>query len=182
MPKTSSNHKSDTGSPQCPDPLGRCSQRLIKRHETAPIATCDGGKVGPCGFRRGAPVARGPCRKQIRPEDEGSVPALREQISWSGLPGLGSKGSARQGMASAIMERSARHRAGSAAGGTAMTLRHAHCQPRADAISGIPTGARRRSFSPALRSAAAGGKRYNAQQNACRRLPPGGNQGCRRSR
>ena len=163
-------------------PPAAAPKGLVRRQEKAPIATCDGGKVGPYGFRQGAPVARSPCRKQIRPEDEGSAPALREQISWSGHPGLGSKGSARQGMASAIMERSARHRAGSAAGGTAMTLGHAHVQPRADAISGIPTGERRRSFSPALRSAAAGGKRYNAQQNACRRLPPGGNQGCRRSR
>ena len=72
-------------------PSGRCSQGLVRRNEAAPIATCDGGKVGPYGFRQGAPVARSPYRKQIRPEDEGSAPALREQISWSGHPGLGSK-------------------------------------------------------------------------------------------
>jgi len=64
LPKTSSNHKSDTGPPQCPDPSAATPKGFSRRRKADPIATCDGGKVGPCGFRQGAPVARSPCRKQ----------------------------------------------------------------------------------------------------------------------
>jgi hypothetical protein len=166
-----------------PGPLRRYSQRLsqggARRLQSQPAMVA---KMVPVDFVRALPwrgasdASNTAGRRRFRAGSSRANQLVRQ------APGLGSKGSARQGMASAIMERSARHRAGSAAGGTAMALRQADNQPRADAISGIPSGARRRSFSLPLRSAAAGGKRYNAQQNAYRRLPPGGNAGCRSSR
>lgn len=166
-----------------PGPLRRFSQRLSQggarrlQSQSAMVA-----KMVPVDFVRALPwrgafdASNTAGKRRIRAGSSRANQLVRQD------PGLGSKGSARQGMASVIMERSARHRAGSAAGGTAIALRQVHVQPRADAISGIPSGARRRNFSPSLRSAAAGGKRYNAQQDAYRCLPPGGNQGCRRTR
>ena len=134
-------------------------------------------------FVKVIPVARNPSREENGRNSQISAPAQYEQSSWSGLSGLWFK-MVPQGytMASgAIMERSADNRATMAAGGTAMALR----QWPADAIVSGTThspGSWRRGTSLALRLAAAGGKRNNAQQNADRRLPPGGNTGCRSPR
>ena len=161
-------------------PLRRCSQGTVKRCEAAPIATCDGGKGGPCGFRQGAPVARSPCRKQYGRNTKDprrlfaskSAGPVRTGLRFKRFRKVSDGFQRNHGKVRKTPRRfgCGRHRHGA----TPARL--------ADAISGIPSGARRRSFSPALRSAAAGGKRYNAQQNAYRRLPPGGNAGCRRSR
>ena len=81
---------------------------------------------------------------------------------------------------SAIMERSASNRAIMAAGGTAMALKR---RPADIQTSGTHTpDMQQRALPRKLRLMAAGGKRNNAQQNADRRLPPGGNTRCRRPR
>ena len=64
LPNTSPNHKSSAGSPQCSDSSPPLLPRSSQAMRVAPIATCDGGKGGPYGFRQGALVARSPCRKQ----------------------------------------------------------------------------------------------------------------------
>src|SRR5690606_3381041 len=76
-------------------PLRRCSQGTVKRYETAPVATCDGGKVGPCGFRRGAPVARSTRRKQYGRNTRFRAGSSRANKLVRQYPGLRSKGSAR---------------------------------------------------------------------------------------
>lgn len=166
-----------------PGPLRRHSQRLFKaaqggsNRKPAMVA-----KLVPVDFVRALPWRGAPAASNTAGKRRIRAGSSRANQLVRHAPGLGSKGSARLGMASVIMERSARHRAGSAAGGTAIALRHTQDKPKADAISGIPSGARRRSFSLPLRSAAAVGKRHNAQQDAYRRLPPGGDAGRRRTR
>lgn len=110
-----------------------------------------------------------------------SAPALYEQTSWSGFSGLWFKKDPLVTMASsAIMERSAANRAIVAAGGTVMALKR---RPADVQMSGTHVHPQRRALPRKLQSmTAAGGKRNNAQQNADRRLPPGGNTCCRRSR
>jgi len=82
---------------------------------------------------------------------------------------------------SAIMERSASNRAIMAAGGTAMALSRRPADVQLSGTHNLPA-TQRRALPRKLQLAAAGGKRNNAQQDADRRLPPGGNTRCRRSR
>ncbi|CCV13462.1 hypothetical protein MESS4_560072 [Mesorhizobium sp. STM 4661] len=121
--------------------------------------------------------------KRLREENgrDCSAPALYEQTSWSGFSGLWFKKDPLVTMASsAIMERSAANRAIVAAGGTAMALKR---RPADVQMSGTHAHPQRRASPRKLQAmTAAGGKRNNAQQNADRRLPPGGNTCCRRSR
>jgi len=122
--------------------------------------------------------------KRLREENgrDCPAPALYEQTSWSGFPGLWFKKVLLVTMASsAIMERSAANRAIMAAGGTAMALRQ---RPADIQLPGthVHPHSQRRALPRKLRLTAAGGKRNNAQQDADRRLPPGGNTCCRRSR
>jgi hypothetical protein len=117
-------------------------------------------------------------------EENGRVcpaPALYEQTSWSGFyRALVQKVLLVTMASSAIMERSASNRAIMAAGGTAMALKR---RPADIQTSGTHTPDTQQQALPRkLRLTAAGGKRNNAQQNADRRLPPGGNTRCRRSR
>lgn len=146
--------------------------------KAAPVAISDTAKLVTEDFVRtlrwhGAPVARNTAGRQR------SAPARYEHTRWSGYSGLRFKTFRQRRMGSStIMERSARNRAASAAGGTAMTERRL----RADKFSGPRSGTRRGIVSLALRSAAAGGKRYYAQQDAGRLLPPGGNTGRRCTR
>jgi hypothetical protein len=182
LPKTSANHKSDIGSLQCPETVSAAAPNsIVWRRQGGSNRNCDSGKSDADGFRQGVPVAWNPCRKENGRNTMGPRRLFTSKAAGPVLSGLRFK-IVPQGNAmasSAIMERSARYRAGLAAGGTAMAPR-----PRpADAIeTGIRQDSRRRGFSLALRLSAAGRKRNNAQQNAYRCLPPGGNQGCRRSR
>ena len=162
--------------------LRRCSQSIVWRRQGGSNHISRWGLSDADGFRQGVLVARNPCRKKNGRRTMDPRRLVTSKSAGPVFPGFNSrwfrKGNA---MASGTnMERSARYRACSAAGGTAMMpdLR------RADAIgSGTPPGSRRRGVSPALRLArGAGGKPDNAQQNAYRCLPPGGNTGCRRSR
>ncbi|CDX17307.1 hypothetical protein MPL3356_230138 [Mesorhizobium plurifarium] len=82
---------------------------------------------------------------------------------------------------SAIMERSASNRAIMAAGGTAIALKRRLADIQLSGMHGN-TDAQRRALPRQLRLSAAGRKQNNAQQDADRRLPPGGNTRCRRSR
>ena len=143
--------------------------------------TCDKAEGDRDGFRRGVCGNVNPDVEENGRNDN-SAPALYEQTAGPVFRALVQMVPQGYAMASgAIMERSAGYRAGSAAGGTAMASR----QRPADAnMSGMQrlTGSERR-ISPLPGSlAASGGKRNNAQQDANRRLPPGGNTGRRCSR
>jgi hypothetical protein len=108
------------------------------------------------------------------------APALYEQTSWSGFRALVQKVLLVTKASSAIMERSASNRAIVAAGGTDMALK----RPPADVqISGTHIADTQRQALPRrLRLMAAARKLDNAQQNADRRLPPGGNTRSRHTR
>lgn len=179
LPSNPPNHKSDGGSLQSwnrPSPQLPATGEMndgsfrVRRKRQQVIATNFAG-VSPW---------RG---KRLREENgrDCPAPALYEQTSWSGFPGLWFKKGLLVTMASsAIMERSAANRAIMAAGGTAMALR---LRPADIQLPGTHVHPQRRALPRKLRPmTAAGGKRNNAQQNADRRLPPGGNTRCRRSR
>ena len=179
LPSTPPNHKSDGGSlqswnrppPQLPA-TGSDERRLLSLHAKRPqvIATNFAGVRPWRGNRLREENGR------VRP-----VPALYEQTSWSGFfRALVQKVLLVTMASSAIMERSASNRAIMAAGGTAMALKR---RPADVKISGTHTPDTQQQALPRkLRLTAAGGKRNNAQQNADRRLPPGGNTSCRRTR
>jgi hypothetical protein len=180
LPSNPPNHKSDGGSLQSwnrPSPQLPATGEMndgsfrVRRKRQQVIATNFAG-VSPW---------RG---KRLREENgrDCPAPALYEQTSWSGFPGLWFKKVLLVTMASsAIMERSASNRAIMAAGGTAMALRQ---RPADIQLPGthVHPHSQRRALPRKLRLTAAGGKRNNAQQDADRRLPPGGNTRCRRSR
>ena len=146
------------------------SRRLQRRRRTtgrkaAVIASIFAGVRPWRGNRLRRRKRPGPC----------PAPAPHGATSWSGSSGPWFRKVRLVTMASgATMQRSAFNRAGSAAGGTGM----APSPRRADTQSsgtGTTPCARRRVFPSASRLPVAGRKHDNAQQNADRRLPPGGN-------
>lgn len=179
LPSTPPNHKSDSGSlqswnrppPQLPA-TGSDERRLLSLHakRLQVIAT------NFAGVR--------PWRGNRLREENGRVCSRAGSVRANKLvrfPGFGSKVLLVTMASSAIMERSASNRANMAAGGTAMTRRQ---RPADVQLSGthIHPDTQQRALPRQLRLTAAGGKRNNAQQNADRRLPPGGNTSCRRTR
>ena len=167
-----------------PDHCDARTPPLLPRSVTADIRRLwsrpsDNGKDDPWNFVRALRWHGALDAKQYGRKTKDPRRLFASKQAGPAAPGLGSKGSAREAMASsALMERSAIHRAYLAAGGTAMGRNEAP----ADTFSGIPLRIRPGLFSLSLRSMAAGGKRHNAQQDAHRHLPPGGNAGCRRTR
>jgi hypothetical protein len=151
-----------------------------KATETASITYVKGPTVIVMDFVVASAATWTPTSRK-RPERQTRAGSVRAK-SWSGFPGFGQMVPQGYAMASgAIMERSAGYRAGSAAGGTAMASRQ---RPADVNMSGMRrfTDLGRLVSPPPAPLAASGGKRNNAQQDANRRLPPGGNTGCRCSR
>ena len=183
LPKTSANHKSDGGSLQCQEPVSAAASKYSKATtRRLQSDSRDSGRHDADGFRQGVLVALNPCREENGRKTMDPRRLVTSKSAGPVMPGFNLKWF-REGYAMISgenMERSARYRADLAAGGTAMTLE----RRRADTIgSGTPPGSRRRGNSLALQLArAAGGKTTNAQQDAYRCLPPGGNKGCRRTR
>ncbi len=184
--------KAIPGSPQCPTPpplLPKAKSRRRKAAHGSAIATCDGGKKARWSLWissgrslwRGASDASNTAGRRLD-----LAPALREQIQLvRQAPGLGSKGSAsaKEWQAQSWKGPKDTAPAPRLRGGTAMALRQADNQPSADAqFPASHQARRRRSFSSRYGRRLPEGKKYNAQQNANRCLPPGGNTGCRRSR
>ena len=143
--------------------------------------TDSGAAVSDEFSRRTIPVTRGAPGNEEKRRVSVLPPALYEHISWSAPRTLVQNGSAADAMIeSPTLPQPGRHRAVTAAAGAA----GGHRPPRADAIlSGAPAAtARRGRVAPLPWPARAGETRQYAQQNAHRRLPPGGNAGRRRPR
>ncbi|CDX38429.1 hypothetical protein MPLA_230007 [Mesorhizobium sp. ORS 3359] len=178
MPSIPPNHKSDIGSlqswnrsPQQFPAKGRMQRRLLYPSRLMwsrrfSQACSRGGGIACVRKTAGFAPRRLFVSKQAGPAEPG---LWFKRFCWVPMA------------SSAIMERSASNRAIVAAGGTAIALKRRLADNQ---LSGMhtDTGAQRRALPRQLRPSAAGRKQDNAQQDADRRLPPGGNTRCRRSR
>ena len=164
-------------------PVQAAAQFPIRRQQDDPDRGSGKGMDDPCEFRLGRSGGAELLTRGKRPEPLTSCRLSASKQAGPVCPGFGSKTVRSVGTMGSVAyrERSAKHRASMAAGGTFSALR-----PRpGDAINSgthMATSSWRGMTSSRPGSPAAGGKRYNAQQDDDRRLPPGGNPRRSRSR
>ena len=96
LPKTSPNHKSSAGSPQCSEPVSDPPRHLSGLANTpVPVAEMRSAAVPRRISSRRFPALGSPEREEKRPGSAHPRRARQEQRAGPALPGLGCNGSAR---------------------------------------------------------------------------------------